>query len=446
MIPYSRNYMKNSLKEFIPHKWKEIGKHYLSKSHSLERDKNKYFFKLQDIKNDIIKSSSYSFLEPIEIDKIESKNNSELIIFKSKINLPWVITSDKNYFNPNPSEKKILTASAHYIEKFQNDLIIFSSVGDILIVKNFLSSIRDQTENKVFYANNNIETFLNRRALYLDYGFGIKDILVHRNKIYVSFIKEVKKNCFNVSILSADIGKESKNFNFEEIFSPNECVNKIFNQDIFRQHQSGGRLLPSGKNSLFLTLGDFNSLKLAQDNKSIFGKVINIDLKNKSFKIVSMGHRNPQGFEKINKNILISTEHGPKGGDEINLHEINKSIENFGWPEVSYGKHYDGKSRSYAPLKHPHIKFGFKEPLFYFKDAIGISQIIKIKNNIFALASLKEKKIFILEIIDNNNLIIKQKYDVGERVRDLIRFQNKLVVLLENTPSIAYFEIESFLN
>lgn len=451
IIPLNKNHIKSSLKEFLPNQLKEIAKNYLFKSTILEKYNKKYFYKLQETKYKIINSNNSPFLMPIQVEKIESKNNNELIIFKSKINLPWLISSDKNYFDPTATDKKTQSASAHYLEKYQNDLIIFSSVGDILVIKNFLKNIKDQIEKKVFYVKNNFENFIFESALFIDtvYGFGIKDILVHNDKIYVSFIKELEDNCFNVSVLSADISninKKSKNLEFKEVFSPDECVNKIFNRDKFRQHQSGGRLLVGNKETLFLTLGDFNNLKLAQDTDSIFGKVIEIDITDKSFKTISMGHRNPQGFEKISKNILISTEHGPKGGDEINLHEITKSVENFGWPEASYGSHYDGKNRSYAPLKNSHIEFGFKEPLYYFKKAIGISQILKINDNTFILTSLYGKKIYILEMIDKNNLVIKDEYEVGERIRDIIKFENGLVILLENSPSIAYFEIEDLLN
>ena len=50
------------------------------------------------------------------------------------------------------------------------------------------------------------------------------------------------------------------------------------------------------------------------------GKLIKINLNNKKHEIISMGHRNPQGLylDKEN-NFLLETEHGPFGGDEINL-------------------------------------------------------------------------------------------------------------------------------
>ena len=96
-------------------------------------------------------------------------------------------------------------------------------------------------------------------------------------------------------------------------------------------------------NKIYLTTGDYNYWEKPQDVNSYAGKIISIDKNNYETKIISLGHRNPQGLQIIeNKNSLISTEHGPKGGDEINLIKLNeKKIPNYGWPMSSYGEHYD---------------------------------------------------------------------------------------------------------
>ena len=65
-------------------------------------------------------------------------------------------------------------------------------------------------------------------------------------------------------------------------------------------------------------------------------------------------------------NLILSTEHGPYGGDEINKITFKK---NYGWPIASYGRHYydneDDKDKRYelSPLKKSHSKNGFIEPL-----------------------------------------------------------------------------------
>ena len=82
--------------------------------------------------------------------------------------------------------------------------------------------------------------------------------------------------------------------------------------------------------------------------KSIFGKIIQIDLLSKNYLTFSSGHRNPQGllFFKT-KEMILATDHGPYGGDEINIIEQNQ---NYGWPISSYGRHYDNTYKKESPL------------------------------------------------------------------------------------------------
>ena len=67
-----------------------------------------------------------------------------------------------------------------------------------------------------------------------------------------------------------------------------------------------------------------------------------------------MGHRNPQGLFVDQNKIVLSTEHGPWGGDEINLIPFekiyNNEILNFGWPISSYGEHYAKKMQEQERL------------------------------------------------------------------------------------------------
>ena len=81
-----------------------------------------------------------------------------------------------------------------------------------------------------------------------------------------------------------------------------------------------------------------------------------------------MGHRNPQGlYFDIENNFILETEHGPKGGDEINLIEVDRGnenkIQNFGWAISSAGEHYRGKieaNKKYEkyPLYKSHLEHG----------------------------------------------------------------------------------------
>ena len=90
----------------------------------------------------------------------------------------------------------------------------------------------------------------------------------------------------------------------------------------------------------FIFSGSINFIKKVID-QNIYGKILEIKFNSNKSKIISIGHRNPQGFFYSEKyNFIISTEHGPRGGDEINKILSNK---NYGWPIVSLGEKYDFK-------------------------------------------------------------------------------------------------------
>ena len=122
----------------------------------------------------------------------------------------------------------------------------------------------------------------------------------------------------------------------------------------------------------FLSVGNFGSYLYAQNENSIFGKILRINLDTKETTIISKGHRNVQGMV-IENDLLYAVEHGPKGGDELNLVVKNG---NYGWPLSSYGTNYlkenggDGKS-----ISSNHELNNFNEPLLALVPSIGISAL-----------------------------------------------------------------------
>lgn len=83
----------------------------------------------------------------------------------------------------------------------------------------------------------------------------------------------------------------------------------------------GGRVVEAPDGSLFLTVGDRGERDLAQDKDSANGKVIYISADRTETEIWSIGHRNPQGAAIDLSGELLTSEHGPQGGDELNRPE-----------------------------------------------------------------------------------------------------------------------------
>ena len=338
---------------------------------------------------------------------------------------------------------KASKSGSGFIDFHKNNLFILSSTGVLIYAENFTN------QNYLLQIKNNINNFIGKEQFSKNQWFSIKDMHIFNNKIYISYTEEIKKNCWNTSIIYGNI-----NYNyidFKKFFSPSKCISSIDNIDKeFNAHQSGGRIINFDDDNFLFSIGEYRSRYLAQDKKSVNGKIIKIDIKSKDYKIFSMGHRNPQGlyFDKQN-NIVLETEHGPKGGDEINVIEIDEEkILNYGWPIASYGEHYNRKNKAVYqkyPLYKSHKQFGFIEPLKSFVPSIGISEITKIADNKYVFGSMVGKSIFFFDLDNIKKINNLKKIDVFERVRDLKFKNNKLYLFLENTSSIGVIDLVNFL-
>ncbi len=334
---------------------------------------------------------------------------------------------------------------SYYIDS--NDENIFLVSGSGMFFK-FRKNDIENKNIKIYSIRSNLIDIINYPEFYYGGKLSIKDIYIENNNVYLSYTNKVKENCYNTSVLKGKILE--KKIIFENFFENKQCTKN-------RTQAAGGRIVRLDKDKILLTVGDYGNWKLAQNKDSIFGKIISIDERTKEFKIVSMGHRNPQGLKFIKKNnFIISTEHGPKGGDEVNLINLNdNSNKNYGWPISSYGFHYDGKKREYAPLFKSHKDHGFVEPLIYFTPSIGISEIIKVdelfekgKNNYYFVSALGYKdqinegdhSLHLIRIDNLDNNLSGKKIEqitLNERIRDIQLIDNNLLLSLESSPALG---------
>lgn len=157
---------------------------------------------------------------------------------------------------------------------------------------------------------------------------------------------------------------------------------------IFRQKPAwdstrhfGSRLVWDDQDRLYVTLGE-RSLpeprQLAQDLDTHLGKVVRIledgsvpddnpfaDGEEGLPEIWSYGHRNIQGAAlHLQTGKLWTIEHGPRGGDELNIPEAGK---NYGWPVITYGEDYDGSPIGDGITAHD----GMEQPVYYWDPVIA---------------------------------------------------------------------------
>ena len=385
--------------------------------------------------------------ENLNLELLKKQEGSEIVLKKSIVRL----SNDKKLKKYNLTSG--FYAGIHedfpgsgYIDFYEGNIIVISSRGVLAFKKN-LNDIEENFQQ----IKNNINEFIGIDEFKKNRWFSLKDIFIFNNKVFVSYTEEIRKDCWNTSVIYGVI--DYKNIVFKKLFSPQECVHSTNNIDKeFNAHQSGGRITLIDKNHIILSIGDYRSRYLAQDIKSLNGKIIKVNIDNGNYEIISMGHRNPQGlyFDKEN-NFILETEHGPQGGDEINLIEVIKinedKIQNYGWAVSSGGEHYKGKIQANEtkykkyPLYKSHSKYGFIEPLYSFTPSIGISEIVKVEKNRYVVSSTKDKSLYFFELNEQKQIIYLDRIEVFERVRDLRFNENQLYLFMEDTASIGVINL-----
>jgi glucose/arabinose dehydrogenase len=225
-----------------------------------------------------------------------------------------------------------------------------------------------------------------------------------------------------------------------------EDVKVIFSQKpkVSSSHHFGCRIVEARDGTLFLTLGDrFRRMNDAQTLDTHHGKVVRIQKdgavpKDNPFvgragalpEIWSFGHRNLQGAALAPDGRLWVNEHGPQGGDEINLPQPGR---NYGWPVISYGVHYGGGKVGDGEA----AKDGLEQPLHHWTPSIAPSGMAfltsdrygpAMKGNLF-VGSLKFGYLARLEL-DGGKVTREHKIEVGERVRDVRQGPDGLLYLL----------------
>tara|TARA_B100000900_G_scaffold110065_1_gene91896 strand:- start:1955 stop:3232 length:1278 start_codon:yes stop_codon:yes gene_type:complete len=276
----------------------------------------------------------------------------------------------------------------------------------------------------------------------------ILDAHLYEDILYVYF-SEIIDGCKTINISSSSIKKDT--LEFKKVFDSNECQeNEIqLGKLTYYNHQGVPGLLVA--TNFFIR--DEPKKYLSQDDNSVFGKILFFDLKNFKKTLFSKGHRAPQGLYAEN-DLILSTEHGPKGGDEINKIVFG---ENYGWPIASYGDYYmeENNSSSDKFSEKPfylksHAKNNFKEPIYAYVPSIGISEIIRLPNNFsnhfidnFLIASLNGKSIYRVKFDKNyNKIYFSEKIFIGNRIRDIkYHYDTKTILLgLEYKGEIGILE------
>jgi len=247
-------------------------------------------------------------------------------------------------------------------------------------------------------------------------------------------------------LLHADTGDAA----WKTIFESTPCVplDTVGPLRHFGGIQIGGRMALLSPTELLVAVGDHehdgaNSLeRYPQDDVTSYGKTILINLVDFSHQQFSKGHRNPQGLFIDGPDAIWETEHGPQGGDELNL---VKPGSNYGWPSVSYGTQYGAHFWPGDPVPGSHE--GYAEPFYSWVPSIGVSSLLVVHGAQFKLwegdllvVSLRDGALYRARV-RNQRVVMLERIPFGRRIRDIAEGSEGQLLLW--TDRGALLEVET---
>ena len=366
------------------------------------------------------------------ITAVQKLLNTKLIIF-SKIFLLFLVSSltkagdIQNWDDSVEKTKKETFRVETFIEGFDipwgmvflpnQNLIVSDRNGSLWLV-----DYKEKSKTKISGVPN---------VRYKGQG-GLLDVEIHpefinNNYIYIGFTDYLnsKKNRTFTSIIRARL----KNISLTD----QKIIYKA--DDTFYDNSTihyGTRIVFDDKGFLYFSIGDRGKRNQAQLLDYPNGKIHRLNAdgsipsdnpffeNNNAIKSIwTYGNRNPQGLAMHPaSSILFETEHGPRGGDELNILSSGK---NYGWPEITYGKNYSGTTIT----KYTH-KEGMEQPVIHWTPSIAVCGIDfydgelfnNWKNNLL-VSSLKFERLYRLEIDDDKVIDQEIIYEAGSRIRDV---------------------------
>ncbi|MEL6521733.1 MAG: PQQ-dependent sugar dehydrogenase [Pseudomonadota bacterium] len=267
-----------------------------------------------------------------------------------------------------------------------------------------------------------------------------------RLRFYVSVTDAEPENgsCILVRAAYLDITQDAVLSDHSEaiwtfIFESNRCADGF-------SHEAGGAITISDSGSVLLTVGTFSldgtigrgDAGEPQDPGSHYGKTLEIDPNSGSVEIFSSGHRNADGLVTAPDGTIWQIEHGPRGGDELNIIERGKD---YGWPRVSYGTNYGRFTLRTADDQGRHDQF--ERPIFSWVPSIGVSALELYGGPEFPqwdgdllISSLGGARLDRVHVREGRAIVV-ERIPVGKRIRDIaVTEAGQIFIKLDNVAAV----------
>jgi len=343
------------------------------------------------------------------------------------------VTEYRKLISPSPATGGAVTA-------FRDGFMVTNGVGELFLLSRDAGSHELKSQHlkpsvpinwhdfeHIFGQQEDVTYFRTADLLVQDLGAKVRLFATHhywkaQQKCFVVRVSMLEAD--GESLARADTGAAT----WKTIFESTPCITLDTAGPLvhFGGIQIGGRLGLLSPNELLVAVGDHehdgvNSPELfPQDDVSSYGKTILINLTDFSHQQFSKGHRNPQGLFVDSPEAIWETEHGPQGGDELNL--IKRGA-NYGWPSVTYGTEYGAHFWPGDPTPGSHT--GYSEPFYSWVPSIGVSSLLVVHGAEFKLwdgdvvvVSLRDGALYRARVREQR-IVMMERMPFGRRLRDI---------------------------
>ncbi len=262
-------------------------------------------------------------------------------------------------------------------------------------------------------------------------SFGVGDLHVEprtdgHHDLYASFGKVLESGCMVLRVAVAEAFDGPEQTQWRTLFDSQPCFPVAWPAD-----RIAGRMRIEG-GTLYVTVG-YNGIdedyiaradptaENPQTEGNSYGKIVAIELATGASHVISRGHRNPQGLYVAPDGTIFETEHGPRGGDELN--RISPGG-NYGWPVVTYGSAY--RQHSWPPSPRQNSHDGYDKPVFAWVPSIATSEIVGLEDPGFGawqgdllVATLKGEALHRLHL-EEDRVVVDEPLPLGRRLRDMV--------------------------
>ncbi len=214
-----------------------------------------------------------------------------------------------------------------------------------------------------------------------------------------------------------------------------------------RGAEAGGRITPKAGAEVYWTSGAYNQdddfdkatpeSSVAQSDATDYGKVLLVDLESHAVRPVAKGLRNPQGIDVDPRGRLFVSDHGMRGGDELNL---VTGGENFGFPLVTLGTKYSKAPGGSQPFHTGHA--GFDKPIVAFVPSIAPSSVLYLRDfhpdwdGDVLVGGLKRQLHRVY--MEEGAVLYVEPLDLGYKIRDLDAMGDGRIVLFTADKKLVF--------